>query len=257
MVKRALARLVPGPSDPGFRVLLYHAVDEADPADRLSLRISPAAFRAQMEFLRTERYRVVPLRSLPEGVDSDAAPQVAITFDDGYRSQLHAAAILEELGFPATFFVVIRFLDGDRTETGYWGRWEHMGWTDVQALSSRGFEIGAHSISHARLTRCSSAQLRAEVAGAKAQIEDRLGQAVVSFSYPHGVYNAAVQRTVQEAGFRLGCTSVCGTNRFPWRWFELRRTEISGDDHLVDFQQKLQGKYDWLGSWQSWRVCHA
>ena len=73
-----------------------------------------------------------------------------------------------------------------------------------------------------------------------------------SFSYPYGAYNDVVQQIVKEAGYRLACTSIYGTNRTPWRRFELRRIEISGADRLVDFRHKLQGKYDWLGHWQRW-----
>lgn len=253
-VKRALARLGPAPRDPGFRILLYHAVDTMEPTDRLSLRVPPEVFRAQMEVLRTEGYQVVPMRSLLHGLDNGDVARVAITFDDGYRSQLRAAATLEEFGFPATFFVVIRFVNGDQTGTHYWERWDHMGWEDLRALSGRGFEIGAHSVSHSRLTRCPPGELRQEVTGAKSCLEDRLGEAVMSFSYPYGAHNDTVRRAVQEAGYRLACTSVYGANRSPWPWFELRRTEISGRDLLDDFRWKLQGKYDWLGYWQRWRA---
>jgi len=257
IVKRALARLAPVSSDPGLRVLLYHAVEEEDPSDRLLLRVSPETFRAQMEILRTEGYQVVPLKSLLDGLGNVSVPRVAITFDDGYRSQLQAASILEEFGFPATFFVVIRFLNGDQAATNYWEEWDHMGWKDIQALLGRGFEIGSHSVSHPCLTRCLHDQLQQEVKGAKTCLEDRLSQSVIGFSYPHGAYNSIVRHVVQEAGYQLGCTSVYGMNCFPWPFFELRRIEISGADRLVDFLNKLRGKYDWLGYWQRWCLRYA
>lgn len=255
-VKRAVAGLAPAPADPGFRILLYHAVDAVDPEDQLSLRVPPEEFRAQMKLLKAEGYRVVPVRSLLDGQGRDDTVRVAITFDDGYQSQLHAAAILEEFGFPATFFVVIRFLNGEQTGDLYWERWKHMGWKDLRALSGRSFEIGAHSFSHRYLTRCLPSELEREVKGAKSCLEERLGQSVMSFSYPHGAYNDAVRRAVQESGYRLACTSVLGTNHDPWPWFELRRTEISGAGGLRDFDMKLRGKYDWLGYWQQWQAGH-
>ena len=257
-IKRTMARWAPARTEPGVRILLYHAVEEPDPADRLSLRVSPESFREQMTLLRDEGYPVVPLASLLEETHGSQRSCVAITFDDGYASQLTAAAILEEFGFPATFFVVIQFLDGAVTGSDYWERWGHMGWQDLRGLVERGFDIGAHSVSHpAKLTRCSEADIEREIADAKRSLEAYLGRPVASFSYPHGIYNAAVQRTTQEAGYRLACTSVAGINRDPWRWFALRRTEIAGTDGLVEFQQKLQGKHDWVGPWHRWRAAHA
>jgi peptidoglycan/xylan/chitin deacetylase (PgdA/CDA1 family) len=49
---------------------------------------------------------------------------VALTFDDGYRDNLDSAIpLLEDLGVPATYFLVSGLLDG---ETAPW--WELLGW---------------------------------------------------------------------------------------------------------------------------------
>lgn len=251
-IKRTLSRLVPRARHPGFRVLLYHAVDAADPADRLSLRVTPDAFRAHMTCLKTEGYHVVPLSTLLESLASADEPAVAITFDDGYRSQLQAADILEEFKFPATFFVVTNFLDGQPTGADYWERWAHMPWTEVQDLCRRGFEIGCHSASHRRLTLCAPSEWHAEIRDAKLRLEERLRQAICSFSYPHGASHSAVQRAVQDAGYRLACSSQYGANRGPLQRFAVQRTEICGSDRLIDVRRKLQGQYDWVGHWQRW-----
>ena len=103
-VKRGVARVVPATTAPGTRVLLYHAIDRPDPMDCLGLRVPVETFRGQMEHLRRRGSRVIPLRDLVDGAERGDAARVAITFDDGYRSQLEAAAILEEFGFPATLF---------------------------------------------------------------------------------------------------------------------------------------------------------
>lgn len=254
--KRLLSRVAPAPHDPGFRVLLYHAVDEPDSADRLSLRVAPQAFRAQMELLHAEGYRVVPLRDVLNS-DDGHGPRVAITFDDGYQSQLQAVPVLEEFGFSATFFVVSRFLDGETTDAHYWEQWKYMRWEDIRRLAGTGFEMGCHSASHQRLTGCSPASLEVEIRGAKSRLEDFLGQPVLSFSYPHGATSRAVQRLVQNAGYRLACTSFFGANRAPVQSFAVRRTEVSGADSLIDFRRKLQGRYDWLGHWQRGRLARA
>lgn len=255
VVKRAIAALNPLPPVPGCRVLLYHAVDEPSAEDRLGLCVSPAAFREQMGWLKEEGFTVVPLTALWRGVAGERL--VAITFDDGYASQLTGAAILEEFGFPATFFVVPDFLDGRGGRGGYWERWGYFGWGELQTLAACGFDIGCHSASHVRLTPCSPHELEEETLGAKQRLEAMVRREVASFSYPHGAFNERVARAVRQAGYRLACTSLYGVNRAPCPWFALRRTEITGDDRLSEFAMKLTGRYDWLNLWQRWQLTHA
>src|SRR4051812_1999188 len=96
MLRHEMARLSPAQATGGVRILLYHAVDAPDSADALGLRVSREAFLNQMHLLRTEGYRVVSLASVLESNTGDGSPRIAITFDDGYRSQEWAVEILRE-----------------------------------------------------------------------------------------------------------------------------------------------------------------
>jgi peptidoglycan/xylan/chitin deacetylase (PgdA/CDA1 family) len=101
-------------------VLMYHRV--ASPArDVHDLCVQPARFAAQMRHLR-EREQVVP-------VDAARRPsshrRVAVTFDDGYADNAHAARdVLEDLRVPATYFVTARFVDGELTP--WWDELERL-----------------------------------------------------------------------------------------------------------------------------------
>ena len=249
VVRRLIARVAPPVSSGGTRALLYHAVDAPDAADCLSLRVSRDAFRAQMTLLRDEGLSVVPLPALLDPPANGGRPRVAITFDDGYRSQAWAADVLREFDFPATFFVVPRFLDGVRSPRAYWEQWEHMGWDEAATLMADGFEIGAHSATHPDLRQCGREQLDEEVAGAKALLEWRLGREIVSFSYPYGRHDRRVRTAVKRAAFRLACTSRYGHTKASGSPYAIPRTEVAGTDRLVDFRWKLLGKYDWLAYW--------
>jgi peptidoglycan/xylan/chitin deacetylase (PgdA/CDA1 family) len=254
-LRRAIASLAPAVSERGVRVLLYHAIDGPDTVDRMGLRVSREAFREQMQLLSTAGYRVVPLARMldaPSGRESREAisRDVAITFDDGYRSEMLAAETLKEFGFTATFFVVPRFLDGVHHPAHYWEHWPHMTWDDARTLVEAGFEIGAHSMTHPDLTQCDPNRLTGEVAGVKALLEQRLGREIVSFSYPYGRHDSRVRESAGRAGYRLACTSRYGINRTSGSCYNVARTEVTGMDRLVDFRRKLQGKYDWLARWQ-------
>ena len=206
-----------------------------------------------MEYLRTGGYAVVPLAALLNPSQEADRVRVAITFDDGYRSQNWAADVLRDFGFPATFFVVPRFLDGVREPRAYWERWGHLSWDEVGKLILVGFDVGAHSTSHPDLRRCPDAELEDEVSGARALLQRRLGTEIVSFSYPYGRTDARVRRAVKRGGYSLGCTSRYGLNRSPGPSYAVHRTEVAGTDDLDDFRWKLHGKYDWLGYWQDVR----
>lgn len=102
-------------------MLLYHrvATPEADP---WSLAVSPAHFDEHMAVLR-RRAAVVPLDALPALLARRDAPRrcVAVTFDDGYADNLHAALpVLERHEVPATVFVTTGAVDGP----GFW--WDRL-----------------------------------------------------------------------------------------------------------------------------------
>lgn len=244
-LRRAGAYLAPEASPTGVRVLLYHAVDHPIPEDKLSLRVSRERFVEQMTFLRDDGYTLVPLDAVLDRHERDERRCVAVTFDDGYSSQKWAAGVLRDFGFPATFFLVPRFLDGLSAPVADWEEWGHMGWGDAAALIDEGFEIGAHSATHPDLTTCEGARLETEVLGAKERLEERLQVEVSTFSYPHGRYNSSVTAAVERAGYRLACTSRYGLNHVLEQPHLVRRTEVTGADTLQDFRWKLRGKHDW------------
>ncbi len=84
-------------------ILMYHRIGPRDP---LRLSIPDSEFRAHLQILKSRGYRVCDLAEIAHD-DRSGDHQVALTFDDGYDDALTIASpILEEFGFPATFFVV-------------------------------------------------------------------------------------------------------------------------------------------------------
>ncbi len=94
-------------------ILLYHRVAEAA-SDPWELAVTPQHFREHIELLQT----LGPIRPLSElGNGDEAGPPAdvsfAVTFDDGYADNLHAAKpILEEHDAPATVFVTTEPIGG-------------------------------------------------------------------------------------------------------------------------------------------------
>jgi peptidoglycan/xylan/chitin deacetylase (PgdA/CDA1 family) len=215
-------------------IVAFHRVQPAvDEGDGLSVSIE--AFARFCRFFR-RHFRVAPLRTLVEKLErgQPLGRELAITFDDGYRDNfLHAAPVLEALGLPATFFVVAQWIgtdvvpwwDGQRAARYAW-----MSWDEVRDLRARGFEIGAHTLTHADLGRVSGAEAERELCGARAILEDRLAAPVDLFAYPYGGPHHITERNrarVRAAGFRCCCSSFGGVNRTGDSAFHLQRVPVS------------------------------
>lgn len=87
-------------------VLMYHRIADLE-SDPWGLAVSPANFGSQLAFLARHR-RIIPLDRLArDAIDGRLPPDaIAISFDDGYSDNLHAALpLLERFEAPGTFFI--------------------------------------------------------------------------------------------------------------------------------------------------------
>lgn len=237
----------------GLRILMYHRVTDAHPGDRLC--VLPNAFAAQMRWLHDHGYRTIRLdeavRSLTAG-EPYSSRCVVITFDDGFEDNLvHAVPELARHGFTGCFFVPTAFIERGPTAMTPAAD-QPMSWGQLAQLLAGGHEIGAHSVTHRRLTLLPRDEMRREVRDSKAALERRLQHPVAWFCYPAGGHDAAVRAAVAEAGYQAACTVAPGANRRGADAFALRRTEISAFDSLWDFEKKLAGAYDALHATVQW-----
>jgi len=137
----------------------------------------------------------------------------AVTFDDGYAAVGRIAwPLLLELQVPMTLFVVA----GAIGQSNHWDQaqgdcLEPMADAVLlRELADAGVEIGSHTMSHARLTACSNAELHTEIVDAKQKLEDLLGRPVPGFSYPYGAWDARVRAAVIDAGYRYATATILG-----------------------------------------------
>ncbi len=223
-------------------ILMYHNVAEVpdglDPDGRC-LYVTPAAFAAQMGLLRRLGWRGVSMGdAMPYLRGERRGRVVAITFDDGYLDNLEQAMpVLQRCGFGATCYVVngcigkYNLWDAERLGV----RKPMMTVGQLHAWRAGGMEVGAHTRNHPRLTECSDARLRDEVAGGKAELEDLLGIAVPQFCYPFGDADARVAKAARDAGYVASPTVRRGRARRGMDLFMLPRVAIDHADSLAHF----------------------
>ncbi len=230
---------------PCSRILTYHSVGEREH----EMNVTPDAFRAQMEWL-AEHVEVCPLAEAVEG-----ARGVAITFDDGYRDNLTAAApILADLGLSASVFVVagragMRLAHDRDIETS-----ALMTWEEILEIESMGWAVGGHSLTHRRLSQLSRAEQRTEIRECTRLLEDNLGHGIEAFAYPFGSeldFNQTTKTLVRECGYSFALTNRYGVNVAARDRWALRRIWIDRTDTQASFQAKVSGALDalaWLDS---------
>ncbi len=80
-----------------------------------------------------------------------------------------------------------------------------MNWNEVNQLKSAGHYIGSHTCSHCMLgTMSDEAEISKELIQSRKRIEEQLGHAPLSISYPVGSYNQTTIELSKAAGYSLG-----------------------------------------------------
>lgn len=264
--RRILNRL----SDVTFRVpqedvrlpiLMYHSVSEdlqADVSPYYRTVTTSRRFTEHMRFLNAGGWRAVNLRDGLHALNQSptqvrAQRLVALTFDDGFRDFLTAAApILQLLGFSATIFLPTAFIADNGICRKFLGR-DCLTWSDVRQLHRAGFEFGSHTVNHAKLVDLSWPEIEFELTSSKADIAERIGVEATSFAYPYAFPQAAgafvlrFREILRNAGYRACVATSIGRVARLDDPYCLKRLPINDADDLSLFAAKLYGAYDWLG----------
>lgn len=244
----------------GVPILMYHSVS-ASAGNGMhpyyQTVTTPSVFAKHIEFLRRARYKAITLAdavSLNQSAAQRAEKAVVLTFDDGYRDfYTHAFPILNKYGFTATVFLPTAYIG--ETPQEFKGT-ECLTWSQVRELRDTGVHFGSHTVTHPQLRNMKMEDIRAEVRFSKAVIEDKLGCAVNSFSYPyafpetHRIFRGRLQRVLEDSGYENGVSTILGiAGRGDDRFF-MKRLPANSDDDLPFFKAKLEGAYDWVHTLQ-------
>lgn len=234
-----------------WRILRYHSVSDGR---RHETNVKTSDFHAQMAFLKSN-YSLI---SINEGVEKIAAGEgfdrdyVTVTFDDGYMDNYtNAYPILKKFSIPAAIFIISDYAGGlkllphdekDRPEYNYLLNWEQ-----IKKMDACLIEIGSHTSSHFRMSRCDDEIFSSEIVGSKRKIEQNTGRVVKFISYPFGTYSDFSHEWggyLGKAGFAAGCLAAYGLNSAASGLFKLNRIGVEGSDSLFTFKSKLNGALD-------------
>jgi len=185
-------------------------------------------------------------------------PRYMLSFDDGFASNLEAARTLAEAGVSALFCVCPALLDLDPAQQraamakAFFAGGpvpegcRLLSWNEVGEISSLGHVIGAHGMTHARLTGLRGDELTREIADAGTMIGERLGARPDWYAYSYGDIGSisAEALAVIARHYRYCRSGVRGINTPATRQHALRGEEFRLDAPPAYRHLVLEGGLD-------------
>ncbi len=213
----------------GVPVLMYHMVDPVTPPGPVgrSLTIEPAAFEAQLKWLRAHSIRTLTMNDLADALRRGEHPvnAVVLTFDDGYTdSATVVTPLLHKYGDRGSFYV----------SAGFIGDGRHASWAQLRAMRAAGMEIGCHGTRHLDLSRIGRSGAAHEVDNCVAALTHYLTRPT-TYAYPAGRWDAYTLTLMRAAGIKAALTERPGVVTSLAAPYTLPRRRIDRSAGLASF----------------------
>jgi len=216
-------------------ILLYHRVG----AGAREIDLPTQAFARQMQYLADHDGAV----TLDAALDGTSNGGIVVTVDDGYRDFLdHVVPTLVKYEVPALLYLATGLVHGGGPAAGNDG--EALTWSGLREAVATGFvTIGAHTHSHADLSRVSEHEAEEEMRRSKELIEDNLSGACDHFAYPWAVSSPGADRVVRRL-FHSAALLWQTNRRGLIDRYRLGRTPVLRSDSDAFFRAKVKGILD-------------
>jgi len=218
-------------------VLVYHNISAQDKG---KLSIAAKTFDAQIRQLHDEGFQAITLAdfmAFTTGRRQLPRKSVLLTFDDGYKSFVqYARPTLKDYGFGATLFVYSDFI----------GAGSGLSWQDLRTLSEQGYDVQAHSKSHANLRRkegeseaAYAKRIEAELAYPLSLFKKNLPRPVDALAYPYGEMDDELVPFVAKYGYAVAFTVRRQSNPAFVSSLKISRAQVYSDMTAKDFTKNL------------------
>ncbi|WP_445665948.1 polysaccharide deacetylase family protein [Fodinibius sp. AD559] len=236
-----------------IKVLMYHSlVSETSDSSYDPFSVSVNNFKRQLALLDFLNFTTITFTDYDlyrQGKLTLPKKPIILTFDDGHRNTYDLALpMLRELNMRAVLFAV-----GNRKlANANWDKCSNLAYplmTDEQILVAESdvFEIGAHTMSHPKLTEIDRLdELWDEIYSSKKSIERLIKKEVISFAYPYGCVNDRVKSVVKEAGFKYACGVYTGPPVYGRDIYDIRRLSVKYNTSILKFLLMLHTPYEYV-----------
>lgn len=220
-------------------IFMYHEVmDIQKDADRnhAIMSIRPEHLERQFKLLSEQKYNTMFVSDMAlawkQGVILPDK-SVALTFDDGTQDVYDIVLpLIKKYNIKITVFANPGF-------NGTNGRMTHEMLKEIH--QSGLVEIGAHTMTHERLTRLTKEDAWDQIKDSKTVLEYITGAPVTSFAYPFGQANLSVKKMVRRAGFVVAFAADDRFGRITHDMHMLPRIMIGEKTSPGFFSSALQG----------------
>ena len=235
-------------------VLMYHKIPDQPLATRHRIFVTKANFERHLRFFRRRGFTTLTFRDYlafargERPLTEFPARPLILTFDDGYRDNYaNALPLMAQYGFRGVLYL----LGDPKIDHNYWDlaadptepRADLMTLEQQRAFVAAGWEIGAHTLTHADLTTLPPAEAAHEMAASKAYLETTLHTEVVTFAYPYGRLTPALQAAARAAGFALAVATATGAPHLEDDRFHVYRVNVFPEDTPTQLRKKTAAWY--------------
>ena len=236
----------------------YHGVTKSaqrSPTDTTGLHVNHRRFANQLDFL-AKRYAFISLGEyLSARQDGRRLPDYSIllTFDDGFRNFLTAAApLLTARRIPATVFLITGHADFRSSAIGdtSWRPEDdsnYLSWSEARLLKEKyQIDFGSHTCSHSPLLSLSPQEIEHELGHSRDCLSRNLAIETPSLSYPKGEQSQMLAEQARKQGYGCAVTTDRGANEFGHDLFTLGRTLVGDADDKFSLAVRISGVRYWL-----------
>lgn len=212
-MKKAVPSFIP--------VLMYHKIPDAPLASKHQIFVTRADFAKHLAYFKAHDFTPITFRDYQEFASGrrplTAFPRrpIILTFDDGYTDNYtNLLPLMQQYGYRGLLYLLgdfdIRYNQWDLATDPTEPRADIMDRAQKQAFVAAGWEIGAHTMSHAKLPELPTAAALAEMQRSKVALETALNTEIISFAYPYGALSEEVKALAQQAGFTYAVATDTG-----------------------------------------------
>ena len=202
-------------------VLMYHKIPDVPLATKHQIYVTKDNFEKHLACFKQRKLTPITFADYLGYASGELslaafpARPIILTFDDGYLDNYtNLLPLMQRYGYRGVLYLLgdfeIRYNKWDADFDPDEPRSEIMDLAQKRAFVAAGWEIGAHTQSHPRLSALPLSEAATEIRRSKAALETALQTEIVSFAYPYGDLNEAVKNAVREAGFGLGIATDTG-----------------------------------------------
>lgn len=173
---------------------------------------------------------------------------IILTVDDGYQDNYELMLpLLRKYGFKAVVYVVTGE-DFNRWDVEVPSNPEKpvplMSRQQVKALHDSGLvEIGGHTMTHPFLSKLSESGQHKEISRNKLELEELLGEQLVSFAYPYGDHDAHSKQIAHQCGYQFAVATNSGPLLMHQDPYQIRRIAIFPKTDVFGLWRKVHGNY--------------